>query len=375
VKDLPLEIISDDSRSVFRPGDPKVCPYCGRRPAGVGTDVYSDDHIFMDAIGGKKTVRACKRCNDHCGRTFEAQNLKDTIIRLSILLAQAGVGIAKKGLKWKNAVSTLDGRVYHLALTNERVQIESAKPLVERDPSDPKVLLVTVNNDPESRKLLKQFSNPKNFKLMGESPDTPARTQESSFNLGLNNMVGLTALKMAVAASTLAFPDEVPSFSNARLDLTDASENSRVRSVVFDHRVHPSLDASRDPLCHTIYIEEQEGVIHGVVQFLGCFQAYVTLSTRASRSYSSGFLATLDPTSGRETFREIPRLGISRWTGNEAADQLSPIKKFNAYARHYGAKSDVLDVSSVTSEDGVERKAKSSIPVFSWTGDIPGRRK
>jgi hypothetical protein len=151
----------------------------------------------MDAIGGRKTVRVCKRCNDSCGGTFEAPNLKETIIRLSILLAKAGVPIAKKGLKWKNAVSTPDGQVYNLVVTADGVQTESAKPLVERDPSDPKVLHVTVNNDPESRKLLNQFSNPKKFALQAETPGKPARTQESSFDLDLNKMVGLTALKMA----------------------------------------------------------------------------------------------------------------------------------------------------------------------------------
>ena len=224
----------EESRSPSRPDDPEVCPYCGRRPTGVGADVYSDDHIFMDAIGGKKTVRVCKGCNDRCGRTFEAQNLKETIIRLSILLAKAGVPIAKKGLKWKNAVSAPDGQIYNLVVAEDGVQTESAKPLVERDPGDPKVLRVTINNDPESRKLLKQFSNPKKFALQDETPSKPARTQESSFSLDLNKMVGLTALKMAFSAATLAFADEVPNFANARLDLTDTNENSRVRSVAFD---------------------------------------------------------------------------------------------------------------------------------------------
>jgi len=267
---------SEEPRSPLRPGDPEVCPYCGRRPTGVGADVYSDDHIFMEAIGGK---------------------------------------------------------------------------------------------------LLKQFSSPKKFVLEGETLGMPARTQESSFNLDLDKMVGLTALKMAFAVATLAFPDEVSNFANARLDLADTDEKSRVRSVVFDHRVHHSLDASRDPLCHTIYLEEQGGVIHGIVQFFGGFQAYVTLSDKVSRSYKDGFLATLDPTTGEERFLEVPRLSIGRWTGNDSADQLSPIKKLNAYARQRGAKSDALDVSSVRSEDGVERKAKWSIPGVSWTGDIPGRSK
>jgi hypothetical protein len=370
-----LGISSEESRPPLRPDDPEVCPYCGRRPTGVGVDVYSDDHIFMEAIGGKKTVRVCKRCNDRCGATFEARNLKETIIRLSILLAKAGVPIAKKGLKWKNAVSAPDGQVYNLVVTADGVQIESAKPLVERDPGDPKVLRVTINNDPESRKLLKQFSDPQKFVPQAETPGKPARTHESSFNLDLNKMVGLTALKMAFAAATLAFPDEVPMFADARLDLADTDENSRVRSVVFDHRIHHSLDGSRDPLCHTIYLEEQGGAIHGVVQFFGCFQTYITLSAEASRPYKNGFLATLDPITGEERFKEMQHLGIDKWTGNDIADQLSPIKKFNVYARQRGAKSDALDVSSVRSEDGVEHAARGSIPGFSWTGDIPGRRR
>ncbi len=143
--------------------------------------------------------------------------LKETIIRLSILLAQAGVPIAKKGLKWKNAVSTPDGQVFNLVVTADGVQTESAKPLVERDPDDPKVLHVTVNKDPESRKLLKQFSNPKKFALQAETPGKPARTQASSFNLDLNKMVGLTALKMVLSAATLVFPDEVPNFATSQL--------------------------------------------------------------------------------------------------------------------------------------------------------------
>lgn len=370
-----MGISSEDSRSSLYPNDPEVCPYCGHRPTGLGVDVYSDDHIFMAAIGGKKTVRVCKGCNDRCGGTFEAQNLEETIIRLSILLAMAGVPIAKKGLKWRNACSTADGHVYNLVLRADGVQPESAKPLVERDHRDAKLLHVTINDDPESRKLLKQFSNPKKFAFRGNVSGKPTRTQESSFNLDLNKMVGLTALKMAVAAATLAFPDDVPNFANARLDLTDTDQNSKVRSVVFDHRVHRSLDASRDPLCHTIYLEEQGGMIHGIVQFFGCFQAYITLSDRASHPYENGFLATLDPTTGEEKFQEIPRLGISKWTGNDTADRLSPTKKFNAYARQRGAKSDTLDVSSVRGEDGIEHKAKCSTPGFSWTGDIPGRRK
>ena len=106
----------------LRDEDPKVCPYCGRRPPPASARMSTRMIMFSWTRSvERKTVRACKRCNDHFGGTFEAQNLKDTIIRISILLAQAGVAIAKKGLKWKNAVSTPEGLLYNLVLTTDAV--------------------------------------------------------------------------------------------------------------------------------------------------------------------------------------------------------------------------------------------------------------
>jgi len=65
-----LGISSEESRSPLRPDDPEVCPYCGHRPTGVGVDVYSDDHIFMDAIGGRKTVRVMSRRGEMVARAL-----------------------------------------------------------------------------------------------------------------------------------------------------------------------------------------------------------------------------------------------------------------------------------------------------------------
>jgi HNH endonuclease len=355
--------------------DPEVCPYCERRPTGADQDVYSDDHIFPESMGGKRTIRACKSCNDTFGHSFEVQNLDQTIIPLSVMLGRAGVSIVQQDIRWRRVFTTPDGQVYNLLLTQDGLQPVSAKPLVKRDADDPKLLHVTINNDPESRRHLKQFNNPKRFVLKSETPGQPTRIQESSFELNLNKAVGLTALKMAFAGATIAFPGEISSFKDARLDLREAQEDSRMRTVVIDHRTHTSLDRSRGALCHTIYIEEYEGIVHSIVQFFGCFQCSIRLSDSVSRSYENGLLATLDPTTGEEMFREIPRLRIRKWTGDEAADQLSSVKKFNEYARQKGAKSIALDVTAVTGGDGVVHTAKSSLVGWSWTGDIPGHKK
>jgi hypothetical protein len=356
--------------------DPEVCPYCQRRPTGAGQDVYSDDHIFPESMGGKKTIRAGKSCNDKFGHTFEAQNVEETIIPLSMMLGRAGVPIALQNVKWKNAIKTPDGQVYNLSLTGKGLQPESAKPLVKRDPDDPKLLQVTINDDPESRRHLKQFSNPKKFVLQSRTHSKPALIAGSSFKVNLDRTVGLTALKMAFASATLVFPDEIANFKDARLDLAEVEQCSApMRSLVIDNRTHKLLDAARPALCHAIYIEEHDGIIHGVVQFFGAFQCYIKLSDIVSRSYDSGLLATLDPTTGAEVFRELPRLGISKWTGKEMADQLAPIKKFNRDAMERGAKSVALDVSGVAGEDGIEQTVRASLFGWSWTGDMVGRRK
>jgi hypothetical protein len=355
--------------------DPEVCPYCGRRPTGIAQDVYTDDHVFAESIGGRKTIRACKSCNDTFGHSFEAKNLHDTIIPLSMMLGRVGVPIALQDMKWKKELRTADGQVYDLSITPDGLQPQSAKPLVKRDPDDPKILQVTVNNDPESRKHLKQFSNPNKFRLESQTPGRPVRTEESTFTLNLNKATELTALKMAFASATLTLPDELAGFKAAALDLEEAESDSRVRAATIDHRTHESLDASRAALCHTIYVEEYEGIIHGIVQFFGSFQCWVKLSDSATRSYNNAILATLDPITGEETFRDIPSLGIRKWTGDEVEDQLSPIRKFNKYALERGATSDALKVTSVTGADGVEHRVVSSIPSWSWTGDMVGRKK
>ncbi|HSS99118.1 MAG TPA: HNH endonuclease [Terriglobales bacterium] len=165
---------------------PDICPYCTKRPTGGGQDVYSDDHIFSESIGGKKTIRACKKCNDTFGHTFEARNFNQTIIPLRMMLGRAGLQVEPRDTKWKKALKTPAGNVYHLTITSDGLQTETTKPIVKRDAKDPSIFEVTVNQDPGGERLLKQFQDPTKFFHQATTPGEPAREVASQFNLELN---------------------------------------------------------------------------------------------------------------------------------------------------------------------------------------------
>jgi hypothetical protein len=51
-----------------------TCPYCGRPfSAGGGP---TKDHIFVEALGGKATVQACRECNSTIGNEIEGELLR-----------------------------------------------------------------------------------------------------------------------------------------------------------------------------------------------------------------------------------------------------------------------------------------------------------
>jgi hypothetical protein len=370
-----LVISSEPSVGPFRPGDPKVCPYCGRCPSGIGVDVYTDDHIFLEAIGGRRTIRACKPCNDRFGYSFEAETIQHTLHPLLILLGDGGVPVLDPGAKWKYAFVT-NGLPHHLKLGPDGMVAEGARIVVERKPDSPNSIRVVVNEDDAMPKLLRQFSNSKKFHVRSyvKLPSPQNDRLKTTFNM--DNAMRMTALKMAFAVATIAMPGEIENFAQARQSLSGAVEDLDTAVVRVDHRQHLAIDEKRQHLCHTIYVEQSQGIIHGIVQFFGSFQLWVRLSAEASRSSDTAILATLDPVSGAESFTAIPNLNIPVCRGDELVNSATPVNKFNLSAAWRGSRrSEVLRLEKITANDGAELLATKPYFVASWTGDMPRKPK
>ena len=344
-----------------------VCPYCIER------ECDSDDHIFLQAIAGRRTIPACRACNSLFGSTFEGQAVAAILHPLLIQLAGVGVPVIDPGAKWRRALTRPDGQVYDAIIDEGAYKLESTRPLVHRDERDRKKLDVTVGDDRVGRKYLKQFLNEDKFRVLSIERNL-VHLQDSTHNWGFSPAIKLTALKMAFAIATIAFPKELATFTRPREELRAARLDADPKCVQADLRDHPALDGLRTALSHMIYVEQRDKSIQAFVQFFGALQFWVELSSDSSMSYDKATCATLDPVSGIEDLSDIVPLGLNRWDPEGVIDPLLPIKKLNADATIRGAQQQMIWLNTVTL-DGVEVEVfRRPYSALSWTGDVPKKK-
>jgi hypothetical protein len=340
-----------------------LCPYCNERECG------SDDHIFAEAIGGRRTIRACKPCNDLFGYSFEGSAVATFLHPLLMQLRMAGVPVIDTGARWKRAHVGEDGMAYNVVFDRDGYRLESKSVLVKRDEDNPKILHPIIGDDRPGRKHLKQFLDSNKFRLLSLERKRVEEPLEYKLDWGFNPDLKLTALKMALAAGAIAFPNEVPRFIDARSDLMRADLTAHPASVVGDLRDHPTLDALRFDLCHLIYVEQAASRIHAFVQFFGAVQFWVALATSAPGVNDKALLAVLDPVTGAETFGDVTPLQIPPFR-DQLVDAMLPIRKLNAGAAKRGAKiAEMIKVNEIR-VDGVPLKPFRPYCATSWTGDV-----
>lgn len=344
----------------------EICPFCQENICA------SDDHIFLASIGGHTTIRSCKSCNDVFGHSFEGRAAATFLHPLLVLLRNAGVAVLDPGAKWRNAICTEDGVRYDLKIGPNGYQAETSGHVVKQDDSNPKLFDVAVGDDPAGRKWFEKSFPPERFRVL-ERNRLPVHFEELKLNIGTEPELKRTALKTAFAAASIAFPEEVKRFEEARQELKNGNLPMESECVIFDLRALESLDRKRKPLNHLVYVEQSGATIHAVVQFFGAFQFWIGLAVGVENHYDEALLGTLDPLTGVEEFRPLPPLHLLPWQPG-VFDVLRQIKKFNEDAVLRGARPPgVLKVHQVT-VDGEVKQEWRSFPVL-WTGDVPKKTK
>jgi len=291
---------------------------------------------------------------------------------LLVQLGGVGVPVIDPGATWRRASEGKDGQVYDALLSPEGFKVQSRRPLVSRDSQDPKLMHIVVGDDAVGQKHLRQFLSGGKFRVLSTERvrvDDPVM----GLDFGFNPELKLAALKMAFAAATLSFPNEVASFATARRELATADLSRSPSCVAGDLRHHSALDRLRDPLCHVIYVEQQARGLQAIVQFFGSLQFWAELTPEVSGTYDKAMMATLDPVTGVEQFNQITPLGLPRFLEGVVVDALLPIKKLNSGAAKRGGKTHEMISVKRVHVDGVEVAPKPYLAI-SWTGDIPRRR-
>lgn len=278
----------------------KPCPFCRERPC------ESDDHIFPDFLGGDRTIRSCKPCNDRFGHRSEgpvSKNLAPIIVFLSFSGLKPRKTIVHKRA-WTDPAS---GYEYDID-SNRRTNI--TKPQLEKD-AEGKIRRIIARDAKEVNKIAQSLVRKglaKGF-VHGRDEIGKGRPPLKEIHINIGAEMRQLTVKMCVGLAQLLVPEvEVVDIACRKFLMEDAPKQSAVRQV---YPRYAALDALRPALAHTIYVEADPtcGRCYGVVQLFGAFQFYVPLHTRYTGTTFAA-LGVLSVTDWREEFslREPLRL-------------------------------------------------------------------
>jgi hypothetical protein len=293
---------------------------------------------------------------------------------LLVCLNGVGVPVIDPGAKWKRAFTREDGQVYDFSFGKDGNMVQSTRPILREDETDPKKVHMRVGDDATGHRLLRQFVESGKYRIASRGERSWVDFGDVKLEIGLGSDLRRAALKSSFACAVKFFPGETPRFTQAREDLANTDAASMPGSVSADLRSHPRLDEQRADLCHVVYIEQSDSVIHGVVQYFGAFQLWIELSNDAVQPHDCAIIGTLDPISCEESFRTIEPLRIPPCR-TALVDGALPIRKFNASAYKRGAKRP--ETLKLTAVNVVGIEMRPSLGVFfppSWTGDVPKKK-
>ena len=271
------------------------CPYSDL-PFGE----FTNDHIFPESLGGRRTIRVCRNCNSKFGHLFEAVAAKQ-LKRMQVFVSHFGLDLSRTPASWPSALE-IDGVIYDLKSGACGAQYELARPVILRNETGQ-----ITGGRARSLTEAKQIANSLKRKGLAKDVNVEKRASENlngvklevdlSYNQELYKFSAKLASNLSIAmgrehlikASGIANYLHGASTWNTRLAYCDTSA---IRDL-------------RPPLSHAAYVEF--GLVsHAVIILFGGPQIYVPLPA-AKKGAILGFL---DPITGEERFDEVAPLGI-----------------------------------------------------------------
>jgi hypothetical protein len=282
-------------RSAFYPREMETCPY-SQPPYGE----FTDDHIFPQFLGGRRTIRVCKQCNNTFGHTFEGR-ASNQLKRLQVFISDFGLDLTRTAATWPAAI-VINEITYDLQSGPEGAQYVLHKPTFIKD-AEGSIVGGKARSLSEARQItsgLKKVGKIKDAEIFfGE--DKPFEGINLTSALTFNDDLYRLATKMA-AATLVAFDRaQVVAESVIPAYLVGAA-SIPVSPAYCD--IEPIRNL-RLPLSHAVYVELGE-VSYAIVLIFGFLEVYVPLP---SVRQSAAFLASLDPMSGDESFQVVMPIG------------------------------------------------------------------
>lgn len=274
----------------------EVCPYSDS-PFGE----FTNDHIFPEFLGGRRSIRVCRDCNSRFGHSFEAK-AANQLKRMQVFISHFGLDLTHAGATWPSALD-IDGTTYDLKSGPDGVQYELARPIILRNDAG-EIVGGRARSRSEARQVaasLIKKGKAKEIKIE-EAPGENLNKIKLSVNLSYNDDLYRVSAKLA-SNTAIAMGRETLIKESGIGRYLHGSLGWGVRVAYCDTSAIRSL---RPPLSHTVYIEF--GLqSQAVVILFGEMQIYVPLPAEKP----GAILGFLDPITGEEYFREVKALNIT----------------------------------------------------------------
>ena len=176
----------------------QVCPYCART-----IEDPTQDHIFSEFLGGRRTIPACRKCNSLFGQSFEGR-YSQALLRIKTWLTMSGLPIKwQREFRWKKAL-TYKGMVSDLLVKDGKVLIVQAAPHIVRDEGG-RPVQVRARTVAEANSIVAGLRRKDLITAASEaSPEwSPASVDGFEFEIDFGPDLGQLCLKMCSAAATL----------------------------------------------------------------------------------------------------------------------------------------------------------------------------
>ena len=300
-----------------QPGE--VCPYSDP-PFGE----FTDDHIFPQFLGGRRSIRVCRDCNSYFGHSFEG-NASRQLKRMQVFISHFGLDLSRAPASWPSAL-VIDGTTYDLKSGPTGAQYQLADPVILRNGAG-EIIGGRARSGSEAENIAASLIK------KGKAKEIEI---EEAVAENLND------IKLTV---DLSYNEDLYRFSSKLVANTAniMGRDALIRESGIAHYLHgrpgwgariadcdtSAIRSLRPPLSHTVYIEFGPQS-RGVVILFGYMQIYVPLPA----ADPGAILAFLDPTTGEEYFGDVSALNIlpppKFWTEVEARSHFENISRWVA---------------------------------------------
>lgn len=285
----------------------EVCPY-----SDPPYEVFTNDHIFPEFLGGHQSIRICRDCNSRFGHSFEAGAARQ-LKRMQVFVSHFGLDLTHAAAIWPSALN-IDGVTYNLQSGPDGIQYELARPIILRNEAGDIIggrARSRAEAEQASSSLIKK-GKAKEIKIEeapGENLDDIKLCVDLSYNEDLYKFCAKITSNLTIFTGREAF---IKQSGIGRYLHGSVGWGARV--AYCDTSAIRNL---RPPLSHSVYIEFGFQS-QAIVILFGGMQVYVPLPA-AKRG---AFLGFLDPITGEESFSEVKVLNIppapSFWSDAEA---------------------------------------------------------